>query len=73
VEEGKRPSNPARQTKRPRRRKPQRYRLTQAETLQMLQAVRGQRERRLIYLGVCAGLRRQELRGMQGKHFRREG
>jgi integrase/recombinase XerD len=73
VEEGHRPSNPARQTKRPRRRKPQRYRLTQAETLQLLQAVRGERERRLIYLAVCAGLRRSELRGMQGRHFRRPG
>jgi integrase/recombinase XerD len=73
VEEGKRPNNPARQTKRPRRRKPQRYRLTQAEALQLLQAVRGNRERRLIYLAVCAGLRRQELRGMQGRHFRRPG
>jgi integrase/recombinase XerD len=73
VEEGHRPSNPARQTKRPRRRKPQRYRLTQAETLQLLRSVRGERERRLIYLAVCAGLRRSELRGMQGRHFRRPG
>ena len=73
VEEGHRPSNPARQTKRPRRRKPDRYRLTQNETLRVLQAVRGDRERRLVYLAVCAGLRRQELRGMQGRHFRRPG
>ena len=73
VEEAHRASNPARQTKRPRRRKPTRYRLTQAETLAMLKAVRGTRERRLIYLAVCAGLRRQELRGMQGRHFRRPG
>jgi integrase len=73
VEEGKRPSNPARQTKRPRRKKADRHRLTQAETLRILEAVKPTRERRLIYLGVCAGLRRQELRGMQGKHFRREG
>jgi integrase len=73
VEEGHRPSKPARQTKRPRRRKPTRYRLTRAETIGLLQAVRGQRERRLIYLAVCAGLHRQELRGMQGRHFRRSG
>jgi integrase/recombinase XerD len=73
VEEGHRPSNPARQTKRPRRRKPTRYRLTHAETLRLLWSVRGDRERRLIYLAVCAGLRRQELRGMQGRHFRRPG
>jgi site-specific recombinase XerD len=36
VEEGHRPTNPARQTKRPRRRKPSRYRLTQEETLRIL-------------------------------------
>ena len=35
--------------------------------------VQGDRERRLIYLGVCAGLRRGELIGMQGRHFRRPG
>jgi integrase len=63
VEEGKRPSNPARQTKRPRRRKPQRYRLTQAEALQLLQAVRGNRERRLIYLASApaSGARSSEV------------
>jgi site-specific recombinase XerD len=73
VEEGWRPSNPARQTKRPRRRAPQRYRLTRCETMAVLAAVQGQRERRLIYLALCAGLRRQELIGMQGRHFRRPG
>jgi site-specific recombinase XerD len=73
VEEGHRHTNPARQTKRPRRRAPVRYRLTQDETVELLRAARGERERRLIYLAVCAGLRRQELRGMQGRHFRREG
>jgi site-specific recombinase XerD len=73
VEEGHRVTNPARQTKRPRRRKPTRYRLTHAETLAVLQAARGERERRAVYLAVCAGLRRQELIGMQGRHFRRAG
>jgi integrase len=73
VEDGYRPANPAEQTKRPRRRKPSRYRLTTNETLTVLAAVRGERERRLIYLGVCAGLRRGELIGMQGRHFRRPG
>jgi integrase len=71
VEEGMRPTNSARQTKRPRRRKATRYPC--AETLTLLDAVRRQRERRLIYLAICAGLRRQELRGMQGRHFRRPG
>ena len=73
VEEGLRPSNPARQTKRPRRRQPQRYRLTRDETIAVLNAVRGTRERRAIYLATCAGLRRQELQGVQGRHFRRPG
>ena len=73
VEEGLRPHNPASQTKRPRRLKTTRYRLTQDEALQVLQAVRTTRERRAIYLALCAGLRRQELRGMQGRHFRRVG
>jgi site-specific recombinase XerD len=73
IEEDLRPSNPARQTKRPRRRQPQRYRLTRAEAVALLAAARGQRERWLTYLGICAGLRRQELRGMQGVHFRRPG
>jgi len=73
VEEGHRPSNPARQTKRPRRRPPKRYRLTRDETIAILEAARGSRERRAIRLAVCAGLRRAELRGMQGRHFRRPG
>ena len=66
VEEGYRPSNPAEQTNRPRRRKPSRYRLTRDETMAVVAAVHGDRERRLIHLGVCAGLRRGELIGMQG-------
>jgi len=73
VEEGLRPSNPARQTKRPRRRQPKRYRLTRAETIAILNAAHGVRERRVIYLAICAGLRRAELQGMQGRHFRRPG
>ena len=73
VEEGLRPSNPARQTKRPRRRQPKRYRLTRTETIAVLEATRGTTERRAIYLAACAGLRRQELRGAQGRHFRRPG
>jgi site-specific recombinase XerD len=73
VEEGLRPSNSAEQTKRPRWRQPRRYRLTRAETVALLKAARGTRERRLIYLGICAGLRRHEIRGAQGRHFRREG
>jgi hypothetical protein len=39
----------------------------------MLAAVRGARERRAIFLGLCAGLRNAELRGLQGRHFARDG
>jgi integrase len=31
------------------------------------------RERWVIHLGVLAGLRRQELCGLQGRHFARDG
>lgn len=73
MEEGLRKDNPARQVRRPRRRPAAVYRLTVDETRRMLAAARGSRERRVIYLGLCAGLRNQELRGLQGRHFRRPG
>ena len=73
MEEGYRRDNPARQTRRPRKRKPVVYRMTIEETLAFLAAARGTRERRLAYLGVCAGLRVQELQRLQGRHFQREG
>jgi integrase len=73
MEEGIRKDNPARQTPRARRRAVQRPRLTQAEAGAMLQAARGVRERRAIFLGLCAGLRNGELRGLQGRHFARPG
>lgn len=73
VEEGLRPDNPALQTKRPKRRQPQVYRMTREETARVLATARGSRERRAIYLGICAGLRRKELLGLQGRHFRAPG
>lgn len=73
MEEGLRPDNPARQTPRPRKRKAQVYRLTRDEAVRVLQACDTPRERRAIYLMACAGLRNQELRGMQGRHFDRPG
>jgi integrase/recombinase XerD len=73
LEEGWRKDNPARQTRRPRKRPPKVYRLTRPETWALLQAARARRERRAIYLGVCAGLRRGELIGLQGRHFQRQG
>jgi site-specific recombinase XerD len=73
MEEGIRKDNPARQTRRPRRRPVSIYRLTEDESVRMLQAARGARERRAIFLGICAGLRNGELRGLQGRHFERKG
>jgi site-specific recombinase XerD len=73
MEEGFRKDNPARQTRAPKARKPQIYRMTMSETRAFLEAARSPRERRIAFLGVCAGLRRDELRLLQGRHFRREG
>lgn len=73
MEEGIRETNPARMTRRPRRRKTQVYRLTRGEAAAMLAAVQATRERRAITLGLCAGLRLSELLGLQGRHFQRTG
>jgi integrase/recombinase XerD len=73
MEEGIRKDNPALQTRRPRRRAKDKYRLTEAEVVAMLQAATAVRERRAIFLGLCAGLRNAELRGLQGRHFARSG
>jgi len=73
VEEGLRPINPARQTRRARRRKPRVNRLTREEAVALLQAARGVRERRVIFLGVLAGARRQELLDLKGQNFARDG
>lgn len=73
LEEGIRKDNPARQTRRPRRQAAQKFRLTEAEAVAMLEAARGVRERRAIFLGLCAGLRNAELRGLQGRHLARDG
>jgi integrase/recombinase XerD len=73
MEEGIRKDNPARQTRRPRRRPTVKYRLTEVEARAILDAARGIRERRAMFLGLCAGLRSAELLGLQGRHFLREG
>jgi integrase/recombinase XerD len=73
MEEGFRKDNPARQTRRPKPRKPQIYRLTRDEVTAFLLAAQTQRERWTAYLGICAGLRREELRLLQGRHFARDG
>jgi integrase/recombinase XerD len=73
LEEGHRKDNPARQTRRPRKRPAAVYRMTEDECDQLLAAARGTLEQRVVYLGVCAGLRAQELTGLQGRHFERPG
>jgi integrase/recombinase XerD len=73
MEEGHRPDNPARQTRAPKQRKARVHRLTLDETVRFLQTAQGTRERRVAYLGVCAGLRREEIRLLQGKHLARAG
>jgi integrase/recombinase XerD len=73
VEEGMRPHNPAEQTPRPRSRPPVTRRLTREEVARLLGAVTTDREKRVIYLGVYAGLRNGELRGLRGRHFERGG
>lgn len=73
VEEGMRPYNPAEQTRRPRARKTTRYRLTAQEAGQLLAAGETQRERWALHLGLIAGLRSEELRGLRGHHFQRDG
>jgi site-specific recombinase XerD len=73
VEEGRRSENPARQTRAARGREPHVHRMTLDETRRFLAAARGRTERRVAFLGVCAGLRRNELRLLQGRHFERPG
>lgn len=73
MEEGLRDNNPSRMTRRPRKRKSTVYRLTRDEVAALLNATSDTREKRLIYIGVYAGLRAQELGGLQGRHFQRDG
>lgn len=73
VEEGIRPNNPAEQTRRPKRKPGQVYRLTKDEAVRMLRSCDTMIERRGVHLGILAGLRSAELRGLQGRHFRRPG
>jgi integrase/recombinase XerD len=73
VQEGYRRDNPARQTRTIRRRTPPRPRLTEDEARLLLRTADGVSERRTIFLGLCAGLRSAELRGLQGRHLQRAG
>lgn len=73
VEEGIRPNNPAEQTRRPKRKPTTVYRLTRDEAVAMLSSTDGEIEWRAIHLGILAGLRSAEMRGLRGIHFRRPG
>jgi integrase len=73
MEEGIRKDNPARQTRRPRKRPTTVYRLTLEEVEALWDAPSSPLERRAIHLGLALGLRNAALRGLQGRHFRRAG
>lgn len=74
MQEGIRKDNPARQVAQARKVKPQVYRMTRAETVKLLETSRSdRRDRWTTHLGVLAGLRAQELRGLQGRHLARDG
>ncbi len=73
VQEGYRKDNPADQVPAIKARPTAVYRMTVQEIERLLNAAVTTRERRIVTLGVCAGLRNSELRGMQGRHFARPG
>lgn len=73
MQEGHRKDNPARQTRPPKARPVAVPRLTRDETRRFLEAARTREERWVAFIGVCAGLRRDELRLLQGRHFSRPG
>jgi|KBSMisStaDraftv2_1062788.scaffolds.fasta_scaffold220136_3 site-specific recombinase XerC len=69
-----RESNPAAAVRPTRAQAPQVYRLTRAEVVALLDSsMPVRRDRWVVHLGVCAGLRSQELRGLQGRHLARAG
>jgi integrase/recombinase XerD len=73
VQEGYRKDNPVEQTRPSRQIPPDTRRLTRDEVVRLLDAAASERERRALFLGVFAGLRNSELRGLQGRHFERPG
>jgi integrase/recombinase XerC len=73
MEEGLRKDNPARQVRKAKKRETSVYRLTKSEVVSLIDACQTQRERRVIVLGVCEGVRNQEMRGLRGEHFQRPG
>jgi integrase len=73
MEEGVRKDNPARQVRKAKKRETSVYRLTRGEVVRIIDACETVRERRLIVIGFTAGARNQELRGLRGEHFQRDG
>jgi integrase/recombinase XerD len=75
MEEGYRKDNPALQTRQPKKRPTSVYRLTQDECQALMDAATnmGQQERWAIHIGICAGLRDAELRGLRGRNLERDG
>jgi integrase/recombinase XerC len=73
MESGWRKDNPARQVRRTKVRKPHVYRLTRDEVRLFRAAARTDRDRTIADFGLLAGLRAQELLGLQGRHLRRPG
>jgi site-specific recombinase XerD len=73
MQEAIRDTNPARQVRRAKYAPTGKCRLTRQGAEAFLRAALTTRERRIAYLGVLAGLRNAELRGLQGRHFQRPG
>lgn len=76
--EGIRDTNPARNVIRARPRDINVFRPTLDEVVRLIDATAGtspsrRRERWAIHLGVLAGVRREEMRLLQGRHFARDG
>lgn len=69
-----RTTNPAEMVRPTKSRKPQVARLTRDEVAQFLNiSNENRRDRWVAHLGCCAGLRSQEIRGLQGRHLARPG
>jgi integrase/recombinase XerD len=67
-------TNPARRVRRAKARHAQVFRMTRDEVVAFLDAsLDRRRDRWVAHLGCCAGLRSQELRGLQGRHLERSG
>jgi site-specific recombinase XerC len=73
VEEGLRPHNPARQTRRAKRRKPESTGSRLRSPWRSSKRRGAHRERRVAFVGVLAGTRRQELLDLKGHNFARNG